>query len=509
MTPKAPQFKRQTLLRRLFAGFMILACCLCFHLLAAAATGAGAERPRESVIAGSWYPASPEVLKRTIESFLDAVPAAQPDGELIALIAPHAGYTFSGQVAAHAYKQLAGRKFDSVIVIAPSHHAAFDGVSVYDQGGFRTPLGLVPLDRQLVDKLKQQSSRIRYVAEGHAREHALEIQLPFLQVVLPGVKLVPLVMGDQRYETCNWLAEVLASSIKGKSVLLVASSDLSHFHSYDQAKLLDQVVIDDVRDFNPQALSFHLASGKCEACGGGPMITALMAAQLLGANRAEVLNYANSGDVTGDHSRVVGYLAAALYKQANAAEAGAKVQKVGVDLGLSAEDKERLHRLARQTIEAKCRGEKAAAIETSSPLLQEHRGAFVTLKKHGELRGCIGHVSGDRPLAQTVAAMAAAAAFEDPRFLPVTQDELADLEIEISVLTPPRQINNVDEIQVGVHGIILQQGGRSGLLLPQVASEYGWDRETFLQQTCRKAGLPSDAWKDQQTRIYIFSAEVF
>lgn len=489
---------------------MILACCLCLRPLAAAAAfGAATEQPRESVIAGSWYPASPEVLKRTIESFLDAVPATQPSGELIALIAPHAGYAFSGQVAAHAYKLLAGKKFDSVIVIAPSHHAAFDGVSVYDKGGFRTPLGLVPLDRELVEKLKQRSSKIRYVAEGHAREHALEIQLPFLQVVLPGFKLVPLVMGDQRHETCVWLAEALATSIKDKSVLLVASSDLSHFHRYDQAKLLDQVVIDDVRDFDPQALSFHLASGKCEACGGGPMATVLMAAQLLGANRAEVLNYANSGDVTGDHSRVVGYLAAALYKQANAADAGAKAQKVGVDLGLSTEDKELLRRLARQTIEAKCRGEKAAAIETSSPLPQEHRGAFVTLKKHGELRGCIGHIIGDRPLAQTVAEMAAAAAFEDPRFLPVTKDELADLEIEISVLTPPRQINNADEIQVGLHGIILQQGGRSGLLLPQVASEYGWDRETFLRQTCRKAGLPSDAWKDKQTKIYIFSAEVF
>ena len=509
MTLKSKPFKWQPLFRWLFAVVMILACCLYFHPLAAAATGAGAEQPRESVIAGSWYPASPEVLKRTIESFLDAVPAAQPTGELIALIAPHAGYAFSGPVAAHAYKQLAGRKFDSVIVIAPSHHAAFDGVSVYDQGGFRTPLGLVPLDRELVEKLKQQSSKIRYVAEGHAREHALEIQLPFLQMVLPGFKLVPLVMGDQRYETCSWLAEVLASASRGKSVLLVASSDLSHFHNYDQAKLLDQVVIDDVRDFNPQALGFHLASGKCEACGGGPIITALMAAQLLGANHAEVINYANSGDVTGDRSRVVGYLAAALYKQANAAEAGAKAQKVGVDLGLSAADKELLHRIARNTIEAKCRGEKTAAIETSSPVLQEHRGAFVTLKKHGELRGCIGHIIGDRPLLQTVAEMAAAAAFQDPRFLPVSRDELPNLDIEISVLTPPRQISNTDEIQVGLHGIILQQGGRSGLLLPQVASEYGWDRETFLQQTCRKAGLPADAWKDQQTRIYIFSAEVF
>jgi AmmeMemoRadiSam system protein A len=141
--------------------------------------------------------------------------------------------------------------------------------------------------------------------------------------------------------------------------------------------------------------------------------------------------------------------------------------------------------------------------------LREKRGAFVTLKKHGELRGCIGHIIGDRPLAETVATMAVAAAFEDPRFPPVKEEELKDLDIEISVLTPLRRINNVEEIQVGLHGIILQQGGHSGLLLPQVATEYGWDRNTFLEYTCRKAGLPPDAWKDERTTIHVFSADVF
>lgn len=484
-------------------------CLVATHGAAALAASGASEQPRESVIAGSWYPDSPEVLRRTITGFLAAVPAQSPAGELVAVIAPHAGYVFSGQVAAYAYKLLQGKKFDSVVVLAPSHHAAFDGVSVYDKGGFRTPLGLVPLDRELVEKLKQQSSKIRYIEEAHAKEHSLEIQLPFLQVVLPGFKLVPLVMGDQRLETCNWLAETLAAAIKGKSVLIVASSDLSHFHNYDRAKALDQVVLDDVREFNPQALGFHLASGRCEACGGGPVITALMTAQLLGANASEVLNYANSGDVTGDHSRVVGYMAAALLKRTNGGKAEAQEPKVGVDLGLSAADKQFLLRLARQTIEAECKGQKPPAMEASSAVLKEHRGAFVTLKKHGELRGCIGHIMADRPLVETVAAMAVAAAFEDPRFLPVTKNDLPDLEIEISVLTPPRQITNMAEIQVGVHGIILQQGGRSGLLLPQVATEYGWDRDTFLQQTCRKAGLPADAWKDERTKVYIFSADVF
>lgn len=509
MMPKSGRFKSRSLLPGFFAILALLACWFCLRLAAASTSAGVSEQPRESVIAGSWYPGSAEVLKRTIKSLLDAAPMVKPSGELVALIAPHAGYAYSGRVAAHAYKLLAGKQFDTVIVIAPSHHAAFDGISVYDLGGFRTPLGLVPLDRELVAKLKQQSSKIRYVAEGHAREHALEIQLPFLQMVLPGFKLVPLVMGEQGHETCRWLAEVLAVSIKDKSVLIVASSDLSHFHNYARAKQLDQVVIDDLREFNPQALSFHLASGECEACGGGPMVTTLIAAQLLGANRAQVLNYANSGDVTGDHSRVVGYLAAALYKQTATEKTAAKADQGGVDLGLSAGDKQLLRQIARNAIEAECRGERTAVDATSSPLLQENRGAFVTLKKHGELRGCIGHLVGTRPLADTVAAMAVAAAFQDPRFPPVTSAELPDLDIEISVLTPPRRISNTNEIQVGVHGIILQQDGHSGVLLPQVATEYGWDRETFLQQTCRKASLPPDAWKDKRTKLYIFSAEVF
>lgn len=464
---------------------------------------------RESAIAGSWYPDSPDDLKQTIETFLDAVPNRKSAGELLALISPHAGYAFSGQVAAYAYKLLTRRTFDTVVIIAPSHHASFPGVSVYDKGGYRTPLGIVPLDRDLIGSLKQNENRIHYVPEAHAKEHSLEIQLPFLQTVMPGFKLVPLIMGDQRYETCQWLADALAQSIRGRSVLIVASSDLSHFHAYAEAKRLDQVVTDDVRALDPQKLSYDLASSRCEACGGGPMVTALLAARKLGANKAQSLFYANSGDVTGDRSRVVGYMAAALWKSSGQTAAPQEPQKAGIDLGLSGGEKALLHRIAREAIEAHCRGETLARIEATSKKLKEPCGAFVTLHKHGQLRGCIGHIVGDRPLAETVSQMAIAAAFHDPRFPPVQAEELKDLEIEISVMTPLRQITNVEEIQVGVHGIIIEQDGRSGLLLPQVATEYGWDRNTFLEYTCRKANLPRDAWKDKNTKIFIFSADVF
>jgi MEMO1 family protein len=470
------------------------------------------EQVRESVLAGSWYPAAPEELRQTIESFLARVPpaASTSEGQLIALISPHAGYVYSGQVAAYAYKLLEKQKFPTVIVIAPSHHARFSGVSVYDRGGFRTPLGVVPLDQDLITALEKRDKRIRFLPEAHAKEHALEIQLPFLQVVMPGFKLVPLIMGEQDLETCQWLAEAIADVVKNKSVLLVASSDLSHFHSYDEAKRLDQVVLDKVAALDPEGFLQSLASGKCEACGGGPIAATLLAAHRLGATRSRVLDYANSGDVTGDRSRVVGYMAAALWADTSGGgERKSEAPKVGVDLGLSADEKAVLHRIARETIEAKLLGKKSPSLDGLSATLKENRGAFVTLKTHGQLRGCIGRLVADRPLGEVVADMALAAAFQDPRFSSLRADELKDLEIEISALTPFKKIVGVDEIQVGKHGILMRNGSSSGLLLPQVATDYGWDRTTFLENTCQKAGMSKGCWKDKGTEIYLFSADVF
>ena len=468
------------------------------------------EQIRESVIAGSWYPGNASRLQQEIQAYLSQASVADFKGQLIALISPHAGYRYSGQVAAYAYKTLEMHKCDTVVVIAPSHRAYFKGVSVYDRGGYRTPLGVVPLDRELVAALKQRESRISYVAKAHSQEHSLEIQLPFIQVVMPEGKLVPLVMGDQGFDTCQWLAQALAHCIRDKSVVVVASSDLSHFHPYNEAKRLDQVVVDRVNEFDPRGLSNDLAGGKCEACGGGPMVTAMLLARELGANKSRVLHYANSGDVTGDHSGVVGYMAAALW--ANPKKTSGQKQgdrRVGVDLGLTSEEKVHLLKIARDVVETHCRGGKPPKSEVDSPTLNEPRGAFVTLHKDGKLRGCIGHIRARKPLIETIVEMAEAAAFQDPRFPPVTSEELGQLEYEISVLTPLRRIKDVEEIQVGIHGIYMKRGVSSGLLLPQVATEWGWDRSTFLEHTCTKAGLPEDAWKDAKTEIYIFSADVF
>jgi hypothetical protein len=465
---------------------------------------------RESVIAGSWYPGDPAQLTKDIKGYLAQVPAHKMDGELVALISPHAGYIYSGPVAAYSYKLLEGRHYDIVIIVGPSHHARFHGASIYPRGGFRTPLGVVPIAEDIVDQLLDKSPITNTLPEAHAQEHSLEIQLPFLQVVLKDFKLVPIVMGEQDLETCEELARVIAAVIKGKNALLIASSDLSHYHPYNEAKALDKVVLDRVNAFDAQGLSKALEQGRCEACGGGPIVAVMLASRLLGADKGKVLHYANSGDVTGDRSGVVGYMAAALYKSENAKVQNApKKEKVGVDLGLNAEEKKTLHDIAHTVIWNKTLGKPVPEFHVKSGRLTELRGAFVTITKKGVLRGCIGHIRALLPLYKTIEEMAAAAAFDDPRFPPITKNELKDLEIEISVLTPFKQITDVKEIEVGTHGIYIEKGYYSGLLLPQVATEYNWDRDTFLEHTCRKAGLPPDVWKEKDTRIFIFSADIF
>jgi len=466
---------------------------------------------RESVIAGSWYPGDPKVLRGQVLQFLAEANPPPIEGELVALISPHAGYMYSGQVAAYAYKLLKGKRYDVVVIVAPSHRAYFRGASVYPRGGYRTPLGIVPVAERLTERLREVCPLVDYVPQAHAQEHSLEIQLPFLQVVLGEFELVPLVMGEHDFYTCEELAKAIVEVVKGERALLVASTDLSHFHPYPQAVALDKVVLEHVEAFDPEGLSRDLKSGRCEACGGGPMVAVMLAAKALGASRAKVLKYANSGDVTGDRSSVVGYMAAAIYRGGGGAEAGDPQEgKVGVDLGLTEEEKEKLHEIARTVIRSKVLGEPIPEFHITSPRLKEPRGVFVTIKKHGQLRGCIGYVRAIKPLWQAVADMAEAAAFQDPRFPPVRVDELGELEIEISVLTPLREIKDPEEIEVGKHGIMIERPPYySGLLLPQVATEYGWDRETFLEQTCIKAGLPPNAWRDPATRIYIFSAEIF
>ena len=271
---------------------------------------------RPSVLAGTWYPGSQDALAKSIAGYLSRVKPPHIDGKLKAVIVPHAGHRYSGQVAAHAYRLLEGSHFRRVILVGPSHRVGFEGVSVNLQSGYKTPLGVVPIDQKMAKKILDSGPHIRWLRRAHAQEHCLEIQLPFLQTVLQNFQIVPILMGQQDYDTCSRLANTLVQVMgSAEDTLILASSDLSHFYAYDQARALDLEFIKRVKGFDPEGLARDLSAGKCEACGGGPVITTLLAARKLRADQAVVLNYANSGDVTGDHRSVVGYMSAALISE--------------------------------------------------------------------------------------------------------------------------------------------------------------------------------------------------
>ncbi|OGP68705.1 MAG: AmmeMemoRadiSam system protein B [Deltaproteobacteria bacterium RBG_16_44_11] len=269
---------------------------------------------RKSAIAGSWYPGNPSVLRSDIEKYFHAVGKFELEGDIVGIVAPHAGYVYSGQIAAYAYKLICGKNYDVVIIIGPSHRHAFHGVSIYGRGGYETPLGIVPVDDVLALDIKALSKIIQDIPAAHLQEHSVEIQLPFLQVALGHFRFVPLVMGDQSVDTCRELAEVIYQATRGKKILVVGSSDLSHFHSYNEATKLDAIALQRLKDADAEGLLQSLADEDTEACGGGPMAVAMLTARKMGANRARFLKYANSGDVTGDKSSVVGYAAVVYYK---------------------------------------------------------------------------------------------------------------------------------------------------------------------------------------------------
>lgn len=271
------------------------------------------ETLRKSAIAGSWYPADPKVLKTNIAGYFQQVPEYRINGKIVGLVAPHAGYIYSGQVAAHVYKQVQGQTFDSVIVIGPSHRIPFSGVSAYNRGGYETPLGVVPVDNSLTDRIVAESRVISAIPQFHKEEHSIEIQLPFLQFALGNLSFVPLLMGSQDRRTCEELTAAIVSAVGKRNVLLVGSSDLSHFHNYDQAVKMDAIALSYLDKMNHDAFLKDLENRVFEACGGGPAAVVMMAAEKLGARGSKLLKYANSGDITGDRRSVVGYAAAAFY----------------------------------------------------------------------------------------------------------------------------------------------------------------------------------------------------
>ena len=469
---------------------------------------AGAPSVRPAAVAGGFYPADPKELTTMIDDMLAHASPPPITGTIVAAVAPHAGYQYSGPVAAYTYAVLKGHKFSRVIVIAPSHFEAFDFTSVFDGDAYATPLGNVPVDKAFAAKLATMSPTIRLSTQGHmptekGGEHALEVELPWLQRVLGDFQLVPVVMGDQSYESSRALGVALSKMIQGNDTLILASSDLSHYHPYDEAVKIDHKTLNALQAWDYFSMSQNFETRVWEACGGAPIVAAMIAAERMGANQAVVLKYANSGDTSGDHSRVVGYSADLFLKAPSAA--GTEPQ-----FSLNGHDKNELLTLARKSVEYVVREKKAyEPSASSSDALNQERGAFVTLKKSGELRGCIGYTSALKPLYMTVRDTATYAALRDPRFPPVSAAELPQLDYEISVLSPLRRVLDIRQITVGQHGLLMRNGDHEGLLLPQVPVEEKWDRQQFLEETCMKAGMFSGCWKDENTDIFMFTAVVF
>jgi AmmeMemoRadiSam system protein B len=268
---------------------------------------------RRAAVAGSWYPGNAGEIAREVEGYLAVAGPVHAPGRLIALVSPHAGLRYSGPVAAYGYSLLRGSNPRTVVLVGPSHRAAFDGVALYSEGAFETPLGAAPIAEDVADALLSASPVIQTLPSVHRDEHSLEMQLPFLQHLVPELRIVPLLMGSQSREEVDALATAMSGALLGRDVLLVASSDLSHYHPAPVANRLDSFVVGDVERFDPETLMKRLEQSHEHACGGGPMVAVMTAAKSLGAERATILRYADSGDAgERDKSRVVGYLSAAL-----------------------------------------------------------------------------------------------------------------------------------------------------------------------------------------------------
>lgn len=455
---------------------------------------------RPAAVAGAFYPSDPEVLRKTVDGYISAAPKDKAPGRLVAIVAPHAGYEYSGGVAGRAFRQIQGGQYDTVIILGPTHYYPFRGASVYTGGSFITPLGEVRVDQEMARSLLDEKKDIKCDINAHVKEHSIEVELPFLQRTLKDFSIVPIVVGDYSRDAFDELGSKIASLLTSgkKKILIVVSTDWSHYHGYDTAVRMDTLAISSVEDLSSFELINRARMGDIELCGIFPMMVALDAANKAGMDTARLFEYKNSGDVTGKRDSVVGYAAMGFYA-GNGRDSSP---------GLSHKDESELVKIARATLEAFVNTGKGLSGKPDSPALARPGACFVTLKEKGELRGCIGNFIGEGPLYQAVRDMAVNACSRDNRFMPVAKEELKDIKLEISVLSPLRKTRSVDDIKVGRDGLYIMKGGYSGVLLPQVPLEYGWDRDTFLAQTCRKAGLPPDAWKDGAD-IYVFTADVF
>lgn len=471
---------------------------------------------RRATFAGKFYSADSSVLKKQIETFLKNAEPPQSNN-VVAMVVPHAGYIYSGQIDADAYNQVKDNKYDLIVILGTNHTTAgFTGISVYPKGAFATPLGNMLIDDKTAKELIKKDSDVNAEISVHKEEHSIEVQIPFIKYLFPKAKILPVIVGEPDIEMCTRFGELLANNVKNKKVLIVASSDLSHYPAFDDAVKVDNTTLKAIAGLDAKEIVSVMQKQMNKGipqlvtcgCGEAPIIAAVITAKALGAGSASVISYSNSGyNPVGSTDRVVGYGAVVINKGEGKEVSDVDRVITNNEYVLNSYDKTALLRYARETLKEYFEAQIVPLPGKMNNELKMKRGAFVTLKKHGELRGCIGRMTEDTPLCTNIGAMALQAAFNDSRFSPLAPEELSQLEIEISVLTPFTHVNDADDIVLGRDGVIVKKRGRQAVFLPQVADETGWDKEEFLDQLCRKAGLSPGDWKNAD--LYTFQADVF
>jgi AmmeMemoRadiSam system protein B/AmmeMemoRadiSam system protein A len=488
------------------------------------AADAGVRRP---AVAGAFYPGNAAELKKAVGEYLENVPDLTIDGTVVAALAPHAGYRYSAQVAAFVHKAIEKTPVDTMVIIGHDAHAEGVVAILADVKAFDTPVGRVEVDREMVHALADAHPGIITHNRVHQRDHTVEVHLPFVKLLKPNCRIVPVLFGDPNPENCRVFADAIQKCAGDRKVFILASTDLSHYPTYTHARELDRETVGFVEKMDLDALFNHLRKAAKEQgdenvqtamCASGGVGTAMITAQRQGATTVRVLDMASSGDVpASDRTRVVGYAAALFIKPADGekqaqteTEDKQTAQPGDTDFAVSEQAQKELLTLARNRIEAAAHGEK---LKYRPPVdmkeLLQHAPVFVTLHKDGELRGCIGMTQAHGELWRAVYDMAYSAAFEDPRFPKVRKNDVDDLHIEISVLSPLTEIDSADNIVPRKHGVVVRQGFHTGLFLPQVWEQLP-DKERFMDVLCtQKAHLPADAWKEKGTDLLVFTVFSF
>jgi len=467
---------------------------------------------RPPTVAGSFYPSDPDSLRSLVEGLLKLdEPGRVGYLDIFAIVAPHAGYVYSGKIAARAYKELKDKEFDVAVIIAPSHHEAFKGSSVFSGDAYVTPLGNAMVDKQLAREVAESNDGILLSMAGHrwtgvTPEHSIEVHLPFIQILFPNIKIIPIVMGSQDIESQDRLVRGLSKVLRnsGKKYLIIASTDLSHFYEAEKAEEKDKSLVRAYSRYDYFAMQNLFATGEFEACGSGPLTASMMLAEQLGANSALPVMYLHSGNTDAGKDRqdsVVGYFSGLFVRGE-----GSQILRPA----LEENDKVKLMELVIKSVRNVSIGYRDTTFYGMVPRnLAQYSSAFVTLKKNKELRACMGHTYAQKPVFLEVQTAAELAATSDYRFGPVKTDEIDELEYEITVMSRMMRVLDIETIEVGRDGLFIRRGDNRGLLLPQVASERNWDVKTFLENLSVKAGLDKNAYLDDDTQIFRFEADIF